>query len=379
MIRESVALLTMVLALVLIGILMVYSATTVSASATAHVDGANEFGHLWKQLQYVTIGLLGMAVAVRFDYHRLASPRIYRPIVLLAFALLLLVLVPGIGVKVYGAQRWIQVAGFRFQPSEFAKMALIILLAVKLSSNQGEIKSFFRGFVPAVVVTFLFAALVFLEKDLGVPVVMIGVAFLMIFAAGTRWIFVITCVLAAGSGVTAIALATPHRVQRLVAFLDPWQYAQNEGFQLIQSMTAFARGSLLGQGPGASEQKLFYLPFPHSDFVFAVWGEEMGLVGTLLVVSLFVAFAVLSVRIAAGARDLFGTLLAAGIGGLISLQAAFNMCVTTGLLPTKGLPLPFISYGGSALIMNLALVGILLNVGLQAQAPERTKRYAVAH
>ncbi len=379
MIRESVALLTMVLALVLIGILMVYSATTVSASASAHVDGANEFGHLWKQLQYVTIGLLGMAVAVRFDYHRLASPRIYRPIVLLAFALLLLVLVPGIGVKVYGAQRWIQVAGFRFQPSEFAKMALIILLAVKLSSNQGEIKSFFRGFVPAVVVTFLFAALVFLEKDLGVPVVMIGVAFLMIFAAGTRWIFVITCVLAAGSAVTAIALATPHRVQRLVAFLDPWQYAQNEGFQLIQSMTAFARGSLLGQGPGASEQKLFYLPFPHSDFVFAVWGEEMGLVGTLLVVSLFVAFAVLSVRIASGARDLFGTLLAAGIGGLISLQAAFNMCVTTGLLPTKGLPLPFISYGGSALIMNLALVGILLNVGLQAQAQERTKRYAVAH
>lgn len=379
MIRESVALLTTVLALVLIGILMVYSATTVSASATAHVDGADEFGHLWKQLQYVTIGLMGMAVAVRFDYHRLAHPRIYRPLVLLAFTLLLLVLVPGIGVKVYGAQRWIQIAGFRFQPSEFAKLALLVLLAVKLSSNQGEIKSFFRGFVPAVVVTFLFAALVFFEKDLGVPVVMVGLAFLMIFAAGTRWLFVITCVVGAGAGVTAIALATPHRVQRLVAFMDPWKYAQDEGFQLIQSMTAFARGSLLGQGPGASEQKLFYLPFPHSDFVFAVWGEEMGLVGTLLVVSLFVAFAILSVRVAAGAPDLFGTLLAGGIGGLISLQAAFNMCVTTGLLPTKGLPLPFISYGGSALIMNLVLVGILLNVGLQAKAPERAKRLAVAH
>lgn len=379
MIRESVALLTVVLALMLIGVLMVYSATTVSASVVAQANGANEFGHLWKQLQYVTLGLIALVVAVRFDYHRLAHPKIYRPIVLVAFALLLLVLVPGMGVKVYGAQRWIQVAGFRFQPSEFAKLALIVLLAVKLSANQGEIKSFFRGFIPAIVVTFMFAALVFLEKDLGVPVVMVAVAFLMIFAAGTRWIFVITCIVGAGAGVTAIALATPHRVQRLVAFLDPWQYAQKEGFQLIQSMTAFARGSFLGQGPGASEQKLFYLPFPHSDFVFAVWGEEMGLVGTLLVVGLFVAFTMLSIRIATCAPDLFGTLLAAGIGGLISIQAAFNMGVTTGLLPTKGLPLPFISYGGSALIMNLALAGILINIGLQAKEPERVKLLAVAH
>jgi cell division protein FtsW len=378
MTRDAVVLFSVVMALVLVGIVAVYSASTVTASSVVQFEGGNEFGYLWRQLVFVGIGMAGLIAGLRFDYHKFRRPLYYRGVALVSFALLILVLVPGVGTEVNGARRWIRIMGFGFQPSEFAKMALVILLAVKLSANQDDIKSFFRGFVPALGITGVFAALVFLEKDLGVPAVMLAVAFLMILMAGTRWIYVVFSMLLAASGVAAIAITTPYRLKRLVAFLDPWQYAQDEGFQLIQSMAAFARGSLLGQGPGASEQKLFYLPFPHTDFIFAVWGEEMGLVGTLLVVALFAVFLVVALRLALCAPDLFGTVLAAGIAALISVQAAFNMGVATGLLPTKGLPLPFISHGGTALIVNMTLVGILLNVGLQAQEPEEGRKPALA-
>jgi cell division protein FtsW len=293
---------------------------------------------------------------------------------------LALVLLSGLGHAAGGAQRWLVVPGtpFKFQPSEFAKGVLVILLAVKLSVNQGDIKSFTRGFMPAIGLTFIFALLVLLENDLGIPVVMGATAFLMIFMAGTRWIYVIASTILGGAGVAAIALTTPHRIERLVAFRDPWRYAQDSGFQLIQSLAAFARGSVFGQGIGGSEQKLFYLPASHTDFIFAVWGEEAGLVGTLLVVLLFGAFLAVALRVALCAPDLFGTLLAAGIAGLIGVEAALNMGVTTGLLPTKGLPLPFISYGGSALIANLTMVGVLLNIALQSSEEEAGGRFAAA-
>jgi cell division protein FtsW len=247
-----------------------------------------------------------------------------------------------------------------------------------LSSNQYDIKSFLRGFLPAIGITTVFAALVLAEDDLGIPVVMMAVALLMIFMAGTRWIYVIASVALAGGGVAAITVATPYRMRRIVAFLDPWACAQDDGFQLIQSLSAFARGSITGQGLGGSEQKLFYLPFPHTDFIFAVLGEEAGLVGTVIVVLLFALLVTVALRVALCAPDLFGTLLAAGIAAMISVQAAFNMGVTTGLLPTKGLPLPFISSGGSALIMNLTMVGILLNIALQAREDAAEHRFAAA-
>lgn len=366
-----VAILVVTLALTLIGVLMVFSTSSVLATGNA---AGGEFHYLYRQVIFAALGLVGLVFTTRMDYHQFRRPLYYRGLALISLALLILVLIPGIGTEVNGAQRWIRVFGFGFQPSEFAKMALVIILAVKLSTNQEDIKSLFRGFLPALAVTGLFAGLVFLEDDLGVPVVMVGVAFLMIFVAGTRWVYVIFSFMLATAGVVAIAVTTPYRMKRLLAFLNPWEYAQDAGFQLIQSLAAFARGGLLGQGPGASEQKLHYLPFSHTDFIFAIWGEEMGLAGTLLAVGLFTAFLVTALRIALCAPDLFGTLLAAGIAVLITIQAAFNMGVTTGLLPTKGLPLPFISHGGTALIVNLTMIGILINIGLQAREEPQTKR-----
>ncbi|MDX9974982.1 MAG: putative lipid II flippase FtsW [FCB group bacterium] len=378
MTRQAVTILTVVLALSLLGVLMVYSASAVRTSVTDTSD-ASGYGYLLQQLKYFAIGMLGLIVALKVDYHVYAKPWVYRFFVTVAVVLLLLVLVPGVGVEVYGARRWIKLpGGSTFQPSEFAKAVLVVLLAATLSANQARIKSFVRGFLPAIGITTAFAVLVLMEDDLGIPVVMMAVALLMIFMAGTRWIYVITSILLAGGAIAFITKATPYRMRRITAFLDPWAVAQTDGFQLIQSLSAFARGSITGQGLGGSEQKLFYLPFPHTDFIFAVLGEEAGLVGTVTVVLLFALFLTVAFRVALCAPDLFGTLLAAGIAAMVSVQAAFNMGVTTGLLPTKGLPLPFISSGGSALIMNLTLIGILINVALQAHEDRAERQYAAA-
>lgn len=394
MTEQASALLVIVLALTSVGVLMVYSAGGVdvvmpeepqagvatngpaAAEPEAAIGEVRTGRHLKSHLVSVGIGLFGMFCATRFDYHRFARPAVYRFLVLVTIALLMLVLGTGLGHEAGGAQRWLRLPGttFGFQPSELAKMVLVILLAVKLTANQGEITSFTRGFLPAIGLMVVFASLVLFEDDLGNPVVMGAAAFTMIFMAGTRWIFVILSVIMGVAGVAAVALTTPYRVQRLIAFSDPWQYAQTNAWQLIQSLAAFARGGVAGQGIGGSEQKLFYLPAAHTDFIFAVWGEEAGLAGTLLVVTLFAVFLLVALRVANCAPDLFGTLLAAGIATLISVQAAFNMGVTTGLLPTKGLTLPFISYGGSALMTNLTMVGILLNIALQANEKEAKAR-----
>jgi len=366
--RETTAALVSVLALVSVGLLAVYS---VSA-----VQGPELFK---RELVYVGLGLLCMFLAAYFDYHRFCDPPVFRTLVLVALALLVLVLIPGIGVKSGGAQRWLRLGFVRFQPSEFAKVAVIILLAIKLTANQDQMKSFLRGFMPPTLIAGGFAGLVLLERDLGIPVIIVCVSLVMIFVAGARWRYVLASFLPVVAAGYALILASPYRVRRILAFLDPWSHREDEGFHLIQSLAAFARGSLWGLGPGASEQKLFYLPAAQTDFIFAVWAEEMGLVGTLAVTVLFGILLVTGLRIAMCARDLFGTLLATGIVSLILLQATFNMAVTMGLLPTKGLPLPFISFGGSALVVSLTLVGVLLNVGLQASDPREEPRLVPAH
>jgi len=366
--RVTTLMLIIVLSLVCLGILTVYSVTAVKTGGLDIVK---------KHVFYIAVGLMGLFVMRHLDYHFLSEPRVTRAIVFVSLLLLVLVFIPGIGVEVNGAQRWVSLAGFRFQPSEFAKLALIVMLALKLSENQDRIGSFWKGFLPPVIIAGSFTGLVLLERDLGMPVVMMSTALLMIFVAGARWFYVAGSFLPAGLGVMGLIMISPYRMGRMMAFLDPWNCRDEEGFHLIQSLAAFARGSVYGVGAGASQQKLSYLPAAHTDFIFAVWAEEMGLVGTLTLAGLFVALLVLGVYAAMHARDLFGALLAAGITSLIVIQAALNMAVTTGMVPTKGLPLPFISYGGSALIVFLALVGILLNVSLQGRALEK-ERMSVA-
>jgi cell division protein FtsW len=374
--RETTFLLTVVLALTLIGILMVYSASGVGTRAAERLRTPSPFYYVNHQLIFVAVGLFGMFVASRIDYHRLASPLYFRAIVMISLVLLVLVLIPGIGAKSGGARRWIQVPGFRFQPSEFAKFAVILLLSVKLSQNQQYIRRFWRGIVPPAMITGVFLVLILAEHDLGVPVVIGSVSLLMLFMAGIPKRYFFAALGAGGAGVGALIYLSPNRMERMLAFLNPWADPSDTGLQLIQSLAAFAQGSIYGRGPGASEQKLNYLPAAHTDFIFAVWGEEMGLVGCLALIALFVAFLIVGVRIISGARDSLGALLAGGIISLVSFQAAFNMAVTIGLLPTKGLPLPFISSGGSAVIVYLTMIGVLLNIGLQAEEPERAGAFA---
>lgn len=367
--RESTLLLTILLALVLIGIVMVYSASAAYASAE---------DRLFRHLTYVAIGSVALFIGINFDYHRLENPFLFRFIVVLSLTLLIAVLIPGVGVMRGGARRWLEIAGQSFQPSELAKFALLLLLAIKLSQNREQIKSFRRGYLPCIFIILTFAGLILAERDLGTPVVLCTAAFFMLVMAGAPFRYLLPSILPAVLAVYALSVTSEYRYRRLTAFLDPWSYRHDEGYQLIQSMNAFVKGSIFGLGPGGGEQKLFYLPEAHTDFIFAVWSEEMGLVGSLFLVVLFALMLFLALRIALHARELFGTLLAGGIGSLIAIQAAFNMAVATGLLPTKGLPLPFISLGGTSLVVFMGLVGIIINIGLQAEAPARRTLPATA-
>lgn len=365
--RETTTVITLVLALTLAGTLMVFSAKGYEDDAAAWIT---------RQLAALGIGLVAMMIAARFDYHRLKDGFIFRGIVLGTIGLLVLVL--ALGTEVNGAQRWIRIPGMQLQPSELAKFALILLLAVKLTDNRDKLKKFFSGFVPPAFIALFFAGLVLAERDLGVPVLMVGVAGIMMAVAGVSMRYLLMSCAPLGAAVVALILTSPHRVERLLAFRNPWHDPLDTGFNLIQSYSAFAQGGLWGKGAGASEQKLGYLFASHTDFVFALLGEEFGLVGTLVVLLLFGGLLYAGYRIAVNAQDMFGAMLATGIVALISMQAAIIMGVTTGLLPTKGLPLPYVSYGGTALIVFLGLAGVLANIGMQGKEPAAPSRRSSA-
>jgi len=361
--RETVAVITLALSLTLVGTLMVFSAL-----------GYKEDGGPWvaRQFIFAGIGVTAMLIAARFDYHRLKDGFIFRGIILGTLALLVLVLL--IGTEANNAQRWIRVFGMQFQPSELGKFALILLLAVKLTDNRESLKKFFSGFLPPAFISVFFAGLVVLEHDLGGPIVMVAVAGVMMAVAGVAIRYLLLSCIPLGAAVVALIVVSPERVERLMVFRNPWHDPMDAGFHLIQSYSAFAQGGLWGKGAGASEQKLGYLFASHTDFVFALIGEEFGLVGTVLVVLLFGSLLYAGYRIIINARDMFGAMLATGIVALIAIQAAVIMGVTTGLLPTKGLTLPFVSYGGTALIVFLGLTGILANIGIQGKEPAGNSR-----
>jgi len=369
--REATILLNLTIALTGLGLLLVYSASPVIAVKLWDLSPMHFF---WRQGLFALAGFALMAIAVRFDYHALARPWMLALLTLGTLACLIAVLIPGVGVEVGGARRWLRLASFQFQPSEIAKVTVIVIMAAMLLYQRERLGRFFTGFLPALLVAAVFAGLVYLQNDLGTPFIMMTVAVLMMLAAGARMWHLALCAVAGAIAVSLMILHKPHRVERLKTFIDPWADPSNAGLQLVQSMAAFARGGLFGQGAGAGEQKLLHLPAAHTDFIFAVWAEEMGLVGSVVLVVLFAAFTIVAFRVAMHARDYFGACLASGIAALIAVQAALNMAVTMGLLPTKGLSLPFISAGGSGLLVHLALVGVLLNVALQAEAPERVRR-----
>jgi cell division protein FtsW len=345
----------MAIALTCFGVVMVYSASSVMAAKRFH-DG---FFFLKRQGIFALVGFVVMLVVMRIDYH--TWKKLAAPALLLCMVLLVMVLIPGIGGKAGGSSRWIKLPGFNLQPSEMGKLALIMFMAFSLDRKQDKVKQFASGIIPYMVLLAPLIGLLALQPDLGGAMTLAAVAAIMLFAAGTRISHLFSMVLLA-LPLLAYKLSRGYHKGRIDAYLDPWSDPGGKGFQIIQSWLALGTGGVFGTGLGEGKQKLFYLPEAHTDFILAVVGEELGFLGVLVIIGMFFLLVQRALRIAVAAPDDFGRFLALGIAVLFGIQASVNMGVVTGLLPTKGLALPFISYGGSSLLINLFAVGILLNI-----------------
>lgn len=341
--------------LVLTGIVMVYSASSIMADKRFH----DSFFFLKRHTVYALMGISAMIVVSKSDYRQIT--KIAYPFLLFTIGLLVLLLIPGVGTEAGGATRWLRAGPLSIQPSELAKLAVIFSFAWSISKKK-DMRCFKKGFVPYIGILGLCIALMLLQPDFGTAMTLAGIVFVMLFVAGVRLSF-LTASASVMLAVAAMLVAgAEYRRKRILSFLDPWADPQDTGFQIIQSFLAFGSGGMTGRGLGEGRQKLFYLPEPHTDFVLPVIGEEMGFIGLFLVILFFVAIVVLGIRAALKADDDFGCHLAVGITSMIALQAIINMGVVMGLLPTKGLPLPFISYGGTSLIVNMIGVGILISI-----------------
>ncbi|KAA0892219.1 putative lipid II flippase FtsW [Oryzomonas rubra] len=345
----------MAIALTCFGVVMVYSASSVMAAKRFH-DG---FFFLKRQGLFALLGFGIMLLVMRVDYH--TWKRVAVPGLLLCLVLLCLVLIPGIGGKAGGSSRWIKLPGFNLQPSEMAKLALIMYMAYSLDKKQDKVKSLTAGFIPYMIVLMFLISLLVLQPDLGGALTLAFVAMVMLFAAGTRLVYIFSMLLLA-MPFLMYKLSRGYHKGRMEAFLNPWSDPEGKGFQIIQSWLALGTGGVFGQGLGEGKQKLFYLPEAHTDFILSVVGEELGFLGVVIIIGMFFLLVQRAMRIAVAAPDTFGRFLALGIAVLFGIEATVNMGVVTGLLPTKGLALPFISYGGSSLLISLFAVGILLNI-----------------
>lgn len=333
-------------------------ASTSAVKALADYGDANFF--IKRQMIWIILALITGGLAAKIDYHRWRYLAL--PILIISLALLTLVLLPGYGAKIGGSRRWLHFSYFSFQPSEPAKFALVLALAWWLAREQRHITSFARGALVPMLIMGMILGLVFLEPDFGTTFLAALVGLAIMFLAGTRLRYLGAFGLLGLGGFSLALLHNEVRLQRILAFRDPEKYSQTFAYQLNKSIDAFIAGGWTGVGLGKSVQKHFYLPEAHTDFIFAIIGEELGLLATLLVTTLFAGIFFCGLRISWRAHDQFGRLLAFGLTMMISLQALYNIAVVLGCMPTKGLPLPFISFGGSSLITSLLSVGVLINI-----------------
>ena len=357
--RHQVAypLLVAVTALVAIGVVMVYSASSVHSYITTADPGSQGF----QQGIWALLGLVAMVAASRTDFRLLRYVAI--PVFFLTMALLVVVLIPGIGTAAFGSRRWLFLPGIGgFQPAELAKLAVCLYLAHWLDRRGTDARGLWNGLLPFVLLVAPGFLLIAVEPDLGTAGVYVAAALAIFFMAGAN-LFYLSAIGASVVGAAYLMVTgTPYQLQRIDGFLNPFRDPLHTGYNAVQALLALGLGGITGAGLGASRQKYLYLPAPSTDFIFAIIGEEWGLIGTLTVLSLFVVVAYQGYRIAIQAPDTFSGLLAAGITTWLVAQACINMMVVTALLPVTGIPLPFISYGGSALIINLVAVGILLSI-----------------
>lgn len=347
--------LTMII-LIGLGLVMIYSASSVTMWQKTGESAA----FLKKQAVYVFAGFLLMFLVMSVDYHYLC--RWSKPLLILFGLPLLFLVIPGISREVGGARRWLHILGFNFQPSEFIKFALIIYMADFLTRKAQWVRDFWRGFIPPVAILGFFTLLILLQPDLGTAISLVVVVYGMLFVAGARPQYLFGSILAALPLLYALVFSVPYRRARIMAFLNPWLDPKGGGFQIIQSQIALGSGGLMGLGLGQGKQKLFYLPAAHTDFIFSIIAEELGLVGASIVVLLFLFLIIRMTQVILRLTDPFGRLICMGIMILVAFSAAVNIGVSIGALPTKGLPLPFVSYGGSSLIFHMMAMGLFLNV-----------------
>ncbi len=363
----DVRLLFPVLFLVGIGIVMVYSAS----SALAFKKFGTDYYFLKKQLLFALLGIVALIICSHFPY------RLYRsltyPLLILALIFLAATLITELGYSVGGAKRWFRLGSFSFQPSEFARFALVIYLAYSMNKKKDELKDFYVGFLPHIMVLCMFTVLIIFQPDFGSVVILVVLTWVMLFVGGVRISHLITSLVLIIPMAYFFMISADYRSKRIMSFLDPWQYSANDSYQIVHSLMAFGTGGIWGTGIGKGYQKLFYLPEPHTDFIFSVIGEELGLLGVLIILGLYILIFWRGIFIAKNCKDSFGSFVAIGLTTAIGLQVGVNMGVALGLLPTKGLTLPFLSYGGTSLLLNMASIGILMNIGTAKKVLKKSK------
>lgn len=345
-----------VLILTGIGVVMVYSAS----SEIALRDYRNEYFFFTRQLVFACVGMGAMAFGFFFPY------RFYKllayPMIVFSVLLLCGVFIPGIGHSAGGASRWIDFKWFMFQPSELARFSLIAYMAYSMAKKEDFVERFSIGFAPHVMLLLVFTALILPQPDFGTIVILWALTWIVMFAGRARLRYLLGSLIPIVPITLWLLVSSDYRLKRAMTFLDPWKYPHNEGYQIIHSLMAFGSGGLFGKGFGQGYQKLFYLPTPHTDFIFSVIGEEGGFVAVFFIIAMFMLIMWRGISVSISARDTFGALLSFGIMVSLMLQAIVNMGVDLSLLPTKGLTLPFLSYGGSALVFDLFCIGILMNI-----------------
>ncbi|HPQ43450.1 MAG TPA: putative lipid II flippase FtsW [Syntrophales bacterium] len=354
--KPDVILLLVTISLVVIGTVMIYS----SSSIIAMEKFGDGYHYIKKQILFVLLGFGIMMVMSRLPYQW--WKKVAYPGILISIVLLSVLMIPGIGTKVSGATRWIRAGGVSFQVSELVKIMLVIFLSHYLTKKIVCVKEFSRIFLVPLVIMMIIIGLVLCQPDFGAAVIMVTVFMLMFYLAGSRIVYLAGFVAAVIPVAVVLVIHESYRMQRLMSFLNPWEDPTRTGFQIIQSFISFGSGGAFGVGLGSGMQKLFYLPEPHTDFILSVIAEEGGFVGVAIVLVLFGVLIVRGFMISFACSDLFGMLLASGLTTVIALEAFINMAAVMGLIPTKGLVLPFLSYGGTSLMMCMATVGILLNI-----------------
>ena len=365
--QYDVKLLFPVLFLVGIGVVMVYSAS----STIALKKFGSDYYFLKKQAVFALLGIVVLVFCRHFPYRLFRS--LTYPLLIIALIFLAVILLTRFGYSAGGATRWFRFEGFTFQPSELARFTMVIYLAYSMNKKKDKLKDFNVGFLPHVLVFGMFTVLIIAQPDFGSVAILGMLTWIMLFVGGVRISHLLLSLVLILPLAYFLLINAEYRLNRIMSFWNPWKYSANEGYQIVHSLMAFGTGGIWGVGIGKGYQKLFYLPEPHTDFVFSVIGEELGLLGVLVILGLYALIFWRGIFISKNSQDSFGSFVAIGLTTAIGLQVCVNMGVALGLLPTKGLTLPFLSYGGSSLLLNMASIGILMNIGASKKLPKSRK------